>query len=145
MTQMTAVSLSRLYALRAGYLFIVIGLGFTIWPALLDHEPGWPLMNGMVSSLLAAVSVLALVGIRYPMRMLPVLLFELTWKTIWLAAVALPLALDRQVDAATSRAIWECLLVVVLIPLIPWRYVIATYVTRASDRWTANGPPRAGA
>lgn len=82
----TDVSLPRLYALRAGYLFIAAGLAATVWPSLLNHSARWPLMNGVVCSLLAAVSVLAVVGIRYPLQMLPVLFFELLWKSIWLIA-----------------------------------------------------------
>jgi 3-keto-disaccharide hydrolase len=80
---MTDVSLFRLYALRAAYLLIAGGLAATVWPILINHSPQWPLMNSVVCSLLAAVSVLAAVGIRYPLQMLPILLFEILWKSIW--------------------------------------------------------------
>ena len=35
---MTDVSLFRLYALRAGYLFVAAGLAATIWPLLINHR-----------------------------------------------------------------------------------------------------------
>jgi hypothetical protein len=136
---MTDVSLFRLYALRAGYLFVAAGLAATVWPLLINHSPQWPLMNSVVCSLLAAVSVLAVVGIRYPLQMLPVLLFELAWKSIWLIAVALPLWWANQLDARTSQTVRDCLVGAILIPLIPWRYVIAQYVTRRGDRWRRPG------
>jgi hypothetical protein len=139
MTTMTEVSLSRLYALRAAYLLVAAGLAATVWPLVIDHAPGWPLMNGVVCSLLAAVSVLAALGIRYPLQMLPVLLFELLWKSIWLIAIALPLWSANQIDARTWETVTDCLAAVILIPLIPWRYVIAQYVTKAGDRWRAAG------
>jgi hypothetical protein len=132
---MTEVSLFRLYALRAAYLLIALGLAVTVWPLVISHSPQWPLMNSVVCSLLAAVSVLAAVGIRYPLQMLPVLLFELLWKSIWLIAVALPLWSANQIDARTWDTVKDCVVGVVLIPLIPWRYVIAQYVTRPGDRW----------
>ena len=132
---MADVSLFRLYALRGGYLLIAVGLASTIWPLLLNHSPTWPLMNGVVCSLLAGVSVLAAVGIRYPLQMLPVLLFELAWKTIWLAAVALPLWSANAIDARAIETVRDCVLAVVLIPLIPWRYVLANYVRKPGDRW----------
>jgi hypothetical protein len=135
MTTMTEISLFRLYALRAGYLLIAAGLAATVWPLVLNPPPQWPLMNSVVCSLLAAVSVLAAVGIRYPLQMLPVLLFELMWKSIWLVAIALPLWSTNQIDARAWETVTDCLAAVILIPLIPWRYVVAHYVMKPGDRW----------
>jgi len=143
---MIKVSLFRLYALRAGYLLIAVGLAATVWPIVITHSPQWPLMNSVACSLLAAVSVLAAVGIRYPLQMLPVLLFEIVWKGIWLIAVALPLWSASQIDARTSETVRDCLFGAILIPLIPWRYVISQYVTKSGDRWTRTaGMPSASA
>lgn len=135
MIAMTEVSLPRLYALRAGYLLIAAGLAATVWPSLLDHPPQWPLMTSVVCSLLAAVSVLAVVGIRYPLQMLPVLFFELLWKSIWLIAVARPLWSANELDARTWATVTDCLLVVILLPIIPWRYAVSQYVAKPGDRW----------
>lgn len=131
---MRDVSMLRVHVLRAAYLLLVVGLGLTIWPLILSHSPDWPLFNGVTCALLGAVSVLALLGLRYPLQMLPLLLFELTWKTIWLAAVALPLWAAGEMDARTLTTVYECLFGVILMPLvIPWPYVWATYVKRAGD------------
>jgi hypothetical protein len=80
--------------------------------------------------------VLAAVGIRYPLQMLPVLLFEIVWKSIWLIAVALPLWSANQIDARAWETVSDCLFGAILIPLIPWRYVVSQYVTKPGDRWT---------
>jgi hypothetical protein len=135
---MTAVSLTRLYVLRAVYLLVAAGLLATVWPPLLSHSQGWPLMNGVVCSLLAALSLLALLGLRYPLQMLPVLLFELAWKAIWLIAVALPLWRSDALDEATMATVRDCLPALVLIPAIPWRYVLAHYLKAPGERWTAS-------
>ena len=132
---MSDVSLPRLYALRAGYLLIAGGLAATVWPLLINHSPQWPLMNSVVCSLLAAVSVLAAVGIRYPLRMLPVLLFEILWKSIWLIVIALPLWSANQIDARTWQTVRDCLYGAILLPLVPWRYVVSQYLTKPGDRW----------
>ena len=132
---MTELSLLRLNLLRAAYAFVAIGIGLVIWPAIFSHPAGWPLMSSVVSCMMAGLSVLALFGLRYPLQLLPVLLFELVWKTIWLLAVALPLWTSGRMDPRTMQSVFECLLAVVLIPLIPWRHVVRTYFRQPGARW----------
>ena len=88
--------------------------------------------------MLTAVSLLAALGIRYPLQMLPLLFFELVWKSIWLIAVALPLWSAGRLDPATMETVKACLMGVVLVPLVlPWGYVWANYVKKPGDRWRA--------
>ena len=132
---MREVSLFRLYLLRATYLLLVVGLGIQIWPGVLHHSLTLPLMNSVVRSLLAAVAVLALLGLRYPLQMLPLLLFEMVWKAIWLVAFALPLAQAHQIDANTHETVIDTLTGIIFPIVIPWRYVFANYVRKSADRW----------
>lgn len=133
---MTTVSTFRLYLLRGTYTFMLVGLAFEVWPQIITHPIGWSLWHGVGCSLLAAVSVLAALGIRYPLMMLPVLFFELIWKSIWLIAVALPLWRADMIDVGTRESVFACLMGIVIFPaVIPWRFVIANYVTKAGDRW----------
>jgi hypothetical protein len=129
------VSVVRLYALRAGYLLLVVGLGSQIWPAMIHHARLWDLMQGVASSMLAAMSALAVLGLRYPLRMLPLLFFELLWKAIWLIAIALPLWSAGQMDADTVATVQACLVAVVFPIVIPWRYVWENYLKTPGDRW----------
>jgi hypothetical protein len=129
------VSTFRLYLLRATYLLVSVGLAFTIWPQLFLHATKWPLWHGVGCSLLAAVSVLAVLGIRYPLKMLPVLLFELIWKAIWLIAVGFPMWSSNQMDAATVETAQNCLMGVIFLIVIPWPYVFENYVKKPGDRW----------
>jgi hypothetical protein len=132
---MSEVSTIRLYILRAMYLFIVIGLGFMIWPLLFRPVEGAAHMSSVVRSVLAAVSLLALIGLRHPLKMLPLLFFELAWKVIWVLAYGLPLWRMGKLTPAMSTTLWECLVGVVLIPFVlPWGYVIRHYGRAAGDR-----------
>lgn len=135
---MSELSTFRLYLLRATYLLIVVGLGSDVWPALIHHDRSWTLWHGVGVSLLAAVTVLAALGVRYPVRMLPVLLFELVWKTIWLAAIAAPLWSAGEIDAGTRESIFACGMGLVIFPLvIPWPYVLTHFARLPGDRWRA--------
>lgn len=130
------VSLLRLYLLRLAYLILVVGIGTQFWPDFIQHGTEWPgVMRSTVFAMLGALSLLAAFGLRYPLALLPMLLFELLWKTIWLSMIALPKALAGPLDAAMTESIIACAATVILIPLIPWRYVVATYVTAPGDRW----------
>lgn len=132
---MTEVSLLRLYAMRALYLLIAVGLAFDIWPQLIHQERALTLWHGVGVSLLTAMSVLAVLGIRYPLKMLPLLFFELAWKAIWLTAVALPLWSAHRIDADTAATIPECLMGIIVPIVIPWRYAFATFLRAPGDRW----------
>ena len=133
---MFEVSIFRLYLLRATYLLIALGLALMIWPGLIHHTNAWALENGDAAGLLAGVQVLALLGIRYPLKMLPLLLFELTWKSIWLMAIAFPLWRAHQIDPATTGSIKACGMgVVICLVAIPWHYILAKFVRESGDRW----------
>ena len=132
---MRDVSTFRLYLLRATYLLLVVGLGMQMWPGVLHHSLTLPLMNGVVRSLLATVGLLALLGLRYPLQMLPLLFFELTWKAIWLLAFALPLKLAHQIDVDTSETIFACSMGIIFPIVIPWSYVVTHYAKQPGDRW----------
>ena len=134
-TPSDALSLRRLYVLRSGYLFMGGGLAVTKWPSFVAQHGSWPLMKGVVECMLLAMSILALLGLRYPVKMLPVLLFESLWKVTWLAVVALPQLTGNGMDAATTELFTTILLVVVILAVIPWGYVARQYLAAPGDRW----------
>jgi hypothetical protein len=92
-------------------------------------------MEGVVACLLTAMSLLAFLGLRYPVRMLPILLFEVTWKVIWIAAVAIPHLVSHDLDAATREVLFNCLFVVIVLAVIPWRYVWRRYIRTPGNAW----------
>jgi hypothetical protein len=120
------------------------GLAVVKWPLLFADKP-WVLADGTVECLLVAMSILALIGLRYPQRMLPILLFEVAWKLLWLGIVALPLWLDNQLEGATREQAAAVLWVGIIIAVIPWRHVLRTYRAdaRAAMASESVGPPAA--
>ena len=115
--------LYRLHLMRLGYLVMGLGLAVVKWPVVIGYDRSTPLHEGVVAVLLTAMSLLAFLGLRYPVRLLPILLFETLWKLIWLSVVALPALVAGDVDQAMSETIVNCSLVVIIVAVVPWRYV----------------------
>ena len=127
------VSLVRLYVLRATYLLLVVGLGATIVPEILGHTP---MSRGVIPSLLGALWALAFLGLRYPLQMLPLLMFEFAWKAIWLVAYGLPQRSAGQMPPTFADDFPAIALGVIVMPLvIPRSYVWRHYVKRPGARW----------
>ncbi|WP_310498403.1 hypothetical protein [Sandarakinorhabdus sp.] len=132
----TGVSLLRLNILRAYYALMGFGTAAVFWPALLDHSHEWGIASGAQYSLLAALSPLALLGLRYPLKMMPVIFYEFIWKALWFVFTALPLyAADRMTDAVWAN-VYACSIAIVLTPLVlPWRHVWHIYFAAAAEPW----------
>ena len=128
------IAVWQMNLLRVGYLVMGGGLVVFKWPLLFRDEP-WGLAEGTVQCLLVAMSVLALLGVRYPVRMLPILLFEVGWKLLWLGYIALPLWVGGQLEGATLEQVGKILWVVLIIAVVPWRHVVARYLLAAGDPW----------
>src|SRR5439155_25235656 len=122
------VSLARLYVLRALYRILRIGGAVVFLPELLDHEPT---ARGVIPSMLGGLWVLACFGLRYPLQMLPILLFELLWKTIWLIDYGLPQWMAG-VNTAQFTEDFKAIAPApaTLIAIIPWRYVFRHYLKK---------------
>ena len=133
------VSLFRLYLLRALYAALALAEGSIQLPLFLHHDH-WTQASAAAHCFLLALAILSIVGMRYPLQMLPLLVYEILWKSIWLAGIALPLWLANQIDADTRQAFFEIGPVIVLIPMIPWRYVFQNYISKPGDRWTSRAP-----
>jgi hypothetical protein len=121
--------------MRIGYAVMGLGLAVTKWPMLIGRSDAWPLWEGISTYLLVAMGLLALLGLRYPVKMLPIMLFESLWKLMWLAVVAVPLWMRDGMDPATSEVAGAILWVVIVIAVTPWRYVVSEYLTRPGDAW----------
>ena len=130
---MPAVSTFRLYLMRALYFAIFVFLGIEVWPIVFgNHVRAWDPLHGVAFSFLAALSLLCGLGLRYPLKMLPLLLLELAWKSIYVLAVAIPQWPALQATETTRSCIGG---VIVTLIVIPWPYVLAHYVKTPGDRW----------
>jgi hypothetical protein len=126
------VSTFRLYLMRLLYLLNFVLLGLDVWPGIISHKGPWDPLHGVALSFWAALSALSGLGIRYPLKMLPLLLLQFVYKAVWLLAVAFPMwSAVRSTDLGHAMSIG----VVVDLVCIPWPYVLAHYVKERGDRW----------
>ena len=127
------VSRVRLYVLRAAYLLWIVGLGALVVPQILTHGP---LARGVIESMLGALWVLAFLGLRYPLQLLPLLIFEFVWKAIWMIAYGLPQWAAGQGPPTFADDFFNIAFGVILMPLIiPWGYVWRRYFRQPAARW----------
>lgn len=87
--------------LRAMYIWTILGAGgfglaILFLPEMTRAAMGFPtqdpLLFGIVACVYIAFGLLAVLGYRSPVRFAPVLLLQMTYKSIWFLAVLLPAA-----------------------------------------------------
>jgi hypothetical protein len=121
--------------MRVGYAVMALGIAATKWPVILQDAASLPVFEGVVAALLTAMSLLAFLGLRYPVQLVPLLILESTWKLIWLVAVALPHLLAGDVNAELGRVLSSVLFVVLILAVTPWDYAWRRYVRAPGDPW----------
>ncbi len=125
------VSLVRLYVLRAVALFFAVDGLFTKLPDVIHPDPA---SRGIIASLLAGLWVSSFLTVRYPLRMMPIFLFEIVWKTLWLIDYGAPQWLAGTGSPRLGRDLFEIGFFPLPIALIiPWGYVWRRFVKRTAD------------
>ena len=127
------VSLTRLYVIRVTYMLFFIPGTAIVWRALFQNDP---MNRGVFASMLGALFLLSFLIIRYPLKMLPILILECIWKLVWLAFFGLP----QWLSGVRPPQLREDIFMVGGGPLffallIPWGYVWRHYVLQPGDRW----------
>jgi hypothetical protein len=126
------VSLARLYAIRAVALLGVYGL-FTTVMTLFDHAPD---ERGMLKAMISGLWVMCLITIRYPLKMIPILIFELVWKLLWLVFFGIPQWWTGVGSPRLAEDLWSIgAFPIVCVLIIPWGYVWRHYFKEPSERW----------
>ena len=120
---MSRVPLSpwRTNLLRAAYAPLAVGLAVFQLPLLTQLGPQTDVMEGFVTCMLAALCILSFIGLARPIAMLPLLLFEVAWKVLWLVLIALPAWYSGTIDETLAENLFAVALVAPIILLIPWK------------------------
>ncbi len=74
------------------------GLGILVVPDVMRSIFGWPnadqiIAFGVTGSVYLSFALLSILGLRSPLKFAPLLLLQLTYKTVWFIGVIIPLLL----------------------------------------------------
>lgn len=130
----------RINAMRFLFLLMagIMGALF-VWPQLLFESADWDVMRGLAKSMLAALALLSLLGVRYPLQMLPLMLYEIAWKTIWILLIALRAWMAGKWTADIEGLFTDCIGIVIAYFIVPWRYVWARYIVQPMEPLRGKG------
>jgi len=91
--------------LRAMYIYTLIGagglgFGLIVFPAATKAMMGFPTEDpavlGLYACVLLAAGLIAILGLRNPLKFVPLLLLQLVYKPLWLVVFVVPLFLNGE-------------------------------------------------
>ncbi|WP_333820928.1 hypothetical protein [Ohtaekwangia sp.] len=127
----------QVYLLRLVFILTFLFVGMDSWSEIIRHQGDWNNMNAVAFSVWAAYSSLALLGILKPLKMLPVMAFQILYKVIWLIIVAYPLWANGTLESSPAAGMTKAFLWVILpIVAMPWGYFFRMFFQKTNT--TAN-------
>ncbi len=118
----------RLWLMRGLYFITFIGLVFDNWSQILFPDWQTDTLSGVAISFWASYSLLMGLGVRYPVKMVPLLLLQLLYKSAWIIGTYLPARSSGQLDESIESFFWICVTAVIIDTLvIPWGHVWRSY------------------
>jgi hypothetical protein len=98
------------------------------WSTILSHRGPWDPYRVMAFSVWAIYPTLAILGVFRPLRMLPIMLFMIGYKSLWLLAYAYPLWRAGAQTGPAAEIANSFLGVPIAVLIVPWKYVWQTYL-----------------
>jgi len=119
----------NIHLLRLIYFLMAAFVATDAWRSLLTHQGPWDPVRAVAICVWATYPTLSVLGLIHPLRMLPIMLFAIGYKALWLIFVAYPLWRSGTLAGSPAEGMTYVFLWIPL-PLIavPWKYVFETYV-----------------
>jgi hypothetical protein len=119
----------NIYLLRLIYLLILVFVGSDSWRSIITHQGPWDHVRAVAFCVWASYSTLSVLGLIHPLKMLPIMIFVIGYKLLWLIVVAYPLwRADALAGSPAEEMTYVFLWVPLLIIAVPWKYVFQNYV-----------------
>lgn len=119
----------NIYLLRVLFVLVFVFVGYDSWTSILNHKGPWDHVRAAALCMWASYALLSIIGVFRPLKMLPLVLFEILYKIVWLIIVAYPLWSANQLAGSPAEEMTKAFLWVVLpIVAMPWKYAFDEYV-----------------
>ena len=132
-TSFPPIATWRINAVRFAFLLMAFVMGSIVWRQVLFESADWEWQCGLAKSMLAALALLSLLGVRYPVQMLPLMLYEISWKTVWIVLIAGRAWLNGKWTSEIEALFNDCIGIVIVYLVMPWRYVWARYIVQPME------------
>ncbi|WP_348709685.1 hypothetical protein [Tenacibaculum sp. 190524A05c] len=119
----------QIYVLKLFFLLMFVFASSDAWAELLTHKGEWNPEIAVAWCSIAAYTTLSGIGIFHTLKMLPIMIFMIFYKALWLVFVAYPMWQNGTL--ANSEALdWSQIFILILIPIIfmPWKYIFKTFI-----------------
>jgi len=119
----------NIYLLRLFYFLMAAFVATDAWGNLVRHEGEWNRFHAMSLAVWAAYSTLAIFGLVRPLKWLPIMVFMIFYKTLWLVFAAFPLWKAGTLAGSPNA---EMAGVFMMVPLaavaVPWVYFVKAFI-----------------
>lgn len=123
----------QIYFLRTLFLLMFLFVGYDSWRVVLTHDGAWDPVRAAAWCMFASYSLLSILGVFRPLKMLPIVLFMVVYKTVWLGVVAYPLWSRNQLAGSPAEGMASVFIwVLVAMVGVPWGYVVRQYLAPRS-------------
>ena len=121
----------RKHLMRGLFFLNFISLAFDNWSMILFPQEQLGVLPGVAISFWAGFSLLNLIGIRFPLKMVPILLLQFLYKLSWTLGVYLPASKAGVLDEGLNEFFYICLAGIALnLLILPWGYVYKEYLQK---------------
>ena len=119
----------NIYLLRILYFLMFAFVGFDSWNTIITHQGPWDHTKAVAWCVWAAYTTLSVFGLIRPLKWLPIVIFMVFYKTLWLIVVAYPLWRDGILAGSPADEMAHIFIGAPFIALIiPWKYVFINYI-----------------
>jgi hypothetical protein len=119
----------NIYLLRLLFTLMFLFLSYDSWSHIFAHKGPWEVTDAAAWCMWGSCSIISFIGIMRPLKMLPIVLFEIVYKVTWLLIVAYPLWVKNELAGSPAAHTTNVFLLVALpIVAMPWIYFYKNFI-----------------